>query len=755
MTNLEWRPDVPKRERRADALYLNQDARLAAANERTAKQRLVDQSEPHEFLAVDGEGVTVDGKHYYVMLSVGNETLDNNGELLDFETVMEFLWQQYESNPTCVFVGFFLSYDFTMWLKGLPYDRAKMLYRPEDIARRERKRGQNAPPFPVRYGRWEFDLLNDHRFKLRPVDSGGPWLWVCDAGPFFQSSFLTAINPETWRTPVVTESEFKLIKDGKNNRNAAVFGPVMEKYNVMENEILSRVMLEYDKGLLHMGIRLRRNQYFGPGQVAGAWLKSINAPTREWAEQHIPREILEAARKSYYGGWFEIFMHGHIPGPVYEYDINSAYPTVIKELPCLACGSWRKVRPANVSSATLSSLGTSDLLLVFATCEQTSANTAPIGAMPHRTKYGAILRPRKTCGWYWLHEIEASRNAGLIDAITVHDGWAYRTRCTHRPFAAIADLYTDRQIIGKDTPTGKALKLIYNSAYGKLAQSVGNPTFANPIYASLVTAGCRTMILGAIATHPNGLRDVTMVATDGVYFRSPHPSLDVGKELGQWDTGVKHNLTQHQPGLYWDDKARSKTDAPVFKSRGISPGDMKEAIPELDTQWVKMIEWIAGNNHKFDAAKVGQFTTAEWSLWERVRSPRGSRAKKLMRDETLEFYNFFRTRWPRVDIPLKFALIGARTAMHRNKWSLAGTIDPNAVRKISSSPKDKRNIDSAFIEDGIIKTMPYTQSQQLISTPYSHTFGIQLHNKLLEQDGVFTSDGTFNDELYDILRGEV
>jgi len=223
--------------------------------------------------------------------------------------------------------------------------------------------------------------------------------------------------------------------------------------------------------------------------------------------------------------------------------------------------------------------------------------------------------------------------------------------------------------------------------------------------------------------------------------------------LGQWGEAIKTNLTQHEPGLYWDDKGRN-TDKPSFKSRGISPGDMTEAIPNLDNQWRVMHKWIAGNNHIFDASKVDKFTTADWSMWERIKAPRKARSKKLMRQETLEFYNFFRTRWPRVDIPLKFALIGARTAMHRNKWSLAGTIDPNAVRKISSTPKDKRNIETAFIDGDVIRTMPYVQSRSLFSTPYSHEFGIQLRNRLLEQNDTFTSDGTFIDELYDIFRGE-
>lgn len=752
-----WQPTLPSQQR-ADARYSSDKARQQSANNRRREQSLL---EPHTFIGVDGEGETTPlpiKHHYYVMLSVGDVTLHKNGEPLDFEEIAEFLWERFldTDNKDAVFVGFFLAYDFTMWLKNLPYHRAKMLYRPEDIARRQRKRGKNAPPFPVYYGDWEFDLLNDHRFKLRKKDSNEPWLWICDAGPFFQSSFLTAIDPSKWTTPVVSTREFELIKAGKNNRSAAIFGAEMERYNILENEILSRVMVEYDKGLLHMGIRLRRNQYFGPGQVASAWLKSIGAPTREWAENNIPRKFLEAAQASYYGGWFEIFMHGKIPGNVWEYDINSAYPTIIKDLPCLQCGTWNYQKYAPSASAIdAGGSGVQELVLVYATCKQSVSNNAPIGSMPHRTKDGTILRPRNTAGWYWYHEILASKNAGLIDELEIHSAWIYTTQCTHKPFAAIAELYSERLLVGKDSPLGKTLKLVYNSVYGKLAQSVGSPVYSNPIYASLVTSGCRSMILSAIASHPNGLQDVTMVATDGVYFRSPHPGLDIGENLGQWGEAIKQNLTQHQPGLYWDDKARN-TNNPVFKSRGVSPNDIRDAIPSLDRQWEVMVKWVEGGYHIFDESKIHKYAITEFKFWERVTArPIFSKSKKKQEKQALDFYNAIRTRWPRVDIPIKFALVGARIAVHRHNWSLAGTIDSNARRTISSTPVDKRDIDSAYVDaSGVIRTRPYVQSRALVSTPYSRRFGLELRNQLLEQNGVFSPDGTFRDEMYEMLKND-
>ena len=90
--------------------------------------------------------------------------------------------------------------------------------------------------------------------------------------------------------------------------------------------------------------------------------------------------------------------------------------------------------------------------------------------------------------------------------------------CSHgKPLAGLAELFQQRLRVGKSTPHGIGLKLTYNSAYGKFAQSIGTPVFANPVYASLITAGVRAMICDAIATHPNHTDDLLMIATDAVY----------------------------------------------------------------------------------------------------------------------------------------------------------------------------------------------------------------------------------------------
>src|SRR5690349_8431198 len=99
-------------------------------------------------------------------------------------------------------------------------------------------------------------------------------------------------------------------------------------------------MTKLNEGFVEDGVRLRKDKWFGPGQAAQEWMKLIGVPTGEEVREAVPQWARDAARKTYYGGWFEIFHHGPVPGTSYGYDINSAYPAVIANLPCLLHGRW-------------------------------------------------------------------------------------------------------------------------------------------------------------------------------------------------------------------------------------------------------------------------------------------------------------------------------------------------------------------------------------------------------------------------------
>ena len=289
-----------------------------------------------------------------------------------------------------------------------------------------------------------------------------------------------------------------------------------------------------------------------------------------------------------------------------------------------------------------------------------------IGAMLHRNPDNRVLRPQITQGWFWLHEIEASQRAGLIDTIDFMQWKAYIPGGCPPPLRSLAEMYQQRLVVGKNSPNGKALKLRYNSCYGKTAQSVGNPKYANFVYASLITAGCRCMILDAIATHPQGADAVLMIATDGIYFTAPHPGLPLSNKLGEWEMKVRNNMNLFKPGTYWDDGARGMARRGDFgdiklKSRGINLEALAKEILTLDAAYAAM--------------QPG--------------------------DE-----------WPSLPIEIPFQVISPQVALARGKWNLCGAVSNTHKITITGDSKMKR------VASGPGWSQPYKVVDHPRCTPY-------------------------------------
>lgn len=532
-------------------------------------------------------------------------------------------------------------------------------------------------------------------------------MYICDTGSFFQTAFLNVIKPGNWPESVVSHEQYQRIEKGKERRSDAVLDEEMMLYNRDENRALANVLTVLDESFQSLGIKLNAQQWFGPGQAAQAWMKS-RAPTSTQIVEKVPEWFLEAARKSYFGGWFEIMAHGIIPGDSHEYDINSAYPYIIASLPCLLHGIYTRGKrqpKTNLEQKTY--------CLVRARVETTGDNRRYIGAMLHRDKRGRICRPLKTEGWYWKDELDSAIKAGLIGKVKYFEWVDYKPCACPPPMRGVNELYNTRLRVGKDTPLGKACKLIYNSKYGKFAQSVGNPMFGNAIYASRITSECRRMILDAIASHPDKAKAVVMVATDAVYFHNVHPGMDEGNGLGQWEHKTKSNLTLFKPGVYWDDKAREQIklgEHPNFKARGISAKDFADSIMDVDVM--------------FDS----------WFDRDRI--------------DSLE-------DWPSVTYTPQFTMTTALQALIQHDWSLAGEVFTDKEMTQNSWPGEKR-IDKAYRDDmtGFFRTMPRNLGKEYKSTEYKKMFGMDdpWSQEYLEQFGI-TPDEFPTVGIFRVLRG--
>lgn len=671
------------------------------------------------FVCVDGEGITVNGEHRYVLFGCGQDQIENeNG--LQWTEILEFLYERYE--PGTAYCGFYLGYDFDRWLRTMPMTKVARLITSEGReSRKSKSPNLHSRVLPVDFpSGWQVNMLGKKMLEFRRRSCHcdifyckcpkGPWMRICDSGPFFQTSFLNVIDPKNWDHPVVTQEEFDLITKGKENRSyATCIDDEMRFYNRMENEILERVLNLLNQGFKAMGITLAPGQWFGPGQAAQKWLKKEGIPTAEEILKHIPVWFLEAARKSYFGGWFEIMMHGIIPGDSHEYDINSAYPFIICTLPCLLHGEYTRGngKPPEDNN------GESRYVLVRASISSYRKGRAcGIGTMLHRDRSDRIFRPNRTSGWFWKHELDAARRAKLVVHCSYKEWVSYQPCKCPYPMAGVRRLYELRLEVGKNTPLGKGCKLAYNSMYGKFAQSIGNPLFANPVYASLITSGCREMITDAIATHPMGKWGVAMVATDAVFFLDPHPSLDMGNGLGQWDYKKRTRLTLFKPGVYWDDSTRqaiAEDKKPAFKARGVSARAFATAISEIDNQFL---------------------------LWE-------EKAPEISADPgEIE-------GWPLVRFKSGFSMISCLQAIRRHKWELAGYVETDRTLIQNANPYDKRigawpvDYSGRTIWRSEAWTLPINECE---SKPYQKRFGMDDPWSLERQEyfGI-TPDGTVPD----------
>jgi DNA polymerase type B, organellar and viral len=683
-------------------------------HEGRSESRRAKRDAPPRFVGVDGEGVQgrcgeaacdcrafrglgdrcqacghgrYEHEHTYVLLGCGDRQIENV-DGLHYLDIFRFLYSCFEADPDAAYVGFFLGYDFTQWLKTLPEGKAWLLLTEAGRAKRSMRLGEKPWTAPVRLNEegmdageaWEVEWLAARRLSIRPMrcdcqirqatkcsHKRPPWMHICDAGPYFQTSFLKVINPAEWPDgPVCSQEEYDLVVKGKAARSDAQLDDEMRLYNAMENRILARVMSREAEGFEQFNIHLAKSEWYGPGSAAAKFMQVNGVPRREAIEQATPLPVRQSAQSAYVGGWFEVFVHGHVPGVTHEYDINSAYPHVISQLPCLLHGRWKH---STNQSPALPRLKAGQLCLVRARVAGTDPH---IGAMLHRRRNRSICRPRRSGGWYWSHELAAAARAGLVSEIDVSEVWTYTPCKCPPPLGMVSDLYAYRLQVGKKTSAGKAAKLVMNSLYGKTAQSMGGRPFANYLYAGLITAGCRTMILDAIATHPDRSAAVIMVATDAVFFTSPHPSLPLSdSELGRWSHEERTNLCVFKPGVYWDDKARQAIDqrsAPIFKARGINAVAFSKHLRTLDNRFT--------------------------AISEMGRAP---------------------AVWPSISYASGFAMVTAKMALQRRKWGTAGRVSDAAVVQ-SSNPSSKRT--GVAVVDGVIRSAPFEGFDEDESVPY-------------------------------------
>lgn len=505
------------------------------------------------FIGVDGEGGNIGGKHEYLLLRVGDHLLYRNSKPLRTVDILRWL----VSLPnTGIHVGYGFDYDVSMILRDWPQHKLAELF---DRESRKNKAGNGY--YPVGYNGFLVEYLPRKHFRVARWTVGDEprkWFTVHDTIGFYQSSFVQAL--EAWS--IGTQAERDAIKEMKLKRSDFTEATTDEiEYNRRECVMLAELLEALRDATRDAGYTIKN--YEGAGCLAQAMLTKHDAPLR----QDLPKDLGMAARAAYYGGRFEISRIGNVK-PAHEYDLASAYPWAMAQLPCLEHGYWvREYQPGNP--------------IQVMQVEWAISPERHWGPYPFRDPDGTILYPSSGKGWYWYPEVSVEDQANETN--TVLDAWSFVSYCDHKPFTWIPEVYAERQRIGKSAK-GKILKLGMNSLYGKQAQSVGNPRYASAIYAGLITSMVRGVMAQVCMQHGNA---VVMIATDGIYLthkmKPEHgrPMVEAGEKaaLGAWEHQRFDDLFLVKPGIYFT------SDGAKVKTRGVPRWQLDEKRDELISAW--------------------------------------------------------------------------------------------------------------------------------------------------------------------------
>lgn len=522
---------------------IRQWAKINPDKVKQAKQHWVEKQRQEEtFIAVDGEGITVDNVHYYTMLSSSEKlTVENWKDGLSTKACFDFLFAHKDKG---ILVGFALNYDVNMWLKDLTPLELVELWRTKNLD----------------WNGWSINWLKSKMFKLTYKNRR---ITVFDVFGYFQASFVNTLLD--WKLLEKGSKDHQHLEASKANRSA--FGEkqrlAIKAYNLKECDYLVQLMTRLRQATIEADCMPK--SWHGAASIAKV------LATKHKVAEHIerPERMQQKFLRAYFGGRFQILQQGEF-SKAFGHDVSSAYPAALKTLPT-SKGRWivtKEYRPDKEWG-------------LYHVKWKTNAKEY-LNPFPYRYK-GEIYFPNKGEGWYYKPEVEIALKH-YPNAIDVIDGYYFKPASNDKPYAFIDEIYNKRiQFKKQGNDAQKALKLGMNSLYGITAQSIGwqgsIPQFQNYFWAGYITAICRAQVLDL--AHKNK-SSIIAFATDGV-FATKRLTDDV-PGLGGWETDEIDDLFMLQSGVYsfgYEDSAQ-----PIKKK---SRGFMAKSInyDELRAEWRK------------------------------------------------------------------------------------------------------------------------------------------------------------------------
>lgn len=544
-------------------------------------------------IAWDGEGIDLRGEgqpQHYVLFGCSARTdsplyVDNPDDgTLRFDEIADYMFDTAEMFPNAWHVGYSFGYDQNMIFQSLSWPQKKSLYEKGTC----RVRSSDGFSYKINYvprkileiWRWERGSKEKARY-IKVEDIFG--FWASSFVAAYESTFPDASEDEAWRT----------IKAGKLARGGNKWEdfPEIRRYWEYEIVALENLASGFRDMLWDNGFYLK--QWYGPGAFANYLRTNHRLKEHEWGgkEENLPsRGLHHAIKCAYFGGHFEQYTAGRVEGPIYGYDINSAYPAAFCELPTMREGGhWRRIPLMELREEARNP---SSPLTVFRVKFQSPKRgkhllleSSPM-PLPFRDERGNTQYDTGHTGWYWAPEVTAVLDSRRWADFNWRflDGWQWIPVDDEQPWRNLIEpMYAKRLELKKaKNPAQMAFKLGPNSLYGKMAQRIGGeedknsglvikaPAAHTLCIAGYLTSWCRGMMLRMIdRIHDDQLIGIE---TDGIYTTAPPeqirelwPESRWGKGLGEWSGAdepmdeiiyVQNGVYTYRVGDTWKVKTR-------------------------------------------------------------------------------------------------------------------------------------------------------------------------------------------------------
>jgi len=238
----------------------------------------------------------------------------------------------------------------------------------------------------------------------------------------------------------------------------------------------------------------------------------------------IPMRAGELAYACCNGGWVEGYKKGHFD-KVYDYDMNSAYPSVLRDLVDLRKGKWIYDKKYREDALYSFFRGEVDIQadfhpIMFADKREVTKNYTPTGSFPrvlNKCKYEYIKRHKIGTvdiqeGWHWIPEDLIFPFRSTVDSLYAH-------KCSAEPGSIKRDF----------------VKRILTGIYGKLLE-VHRGDFGdlfNPVYGAEIENQTHVKVAEfCLDANRQNAKPISIVV-DGVVLDKPI-TLTYGNEIGAW-----------------------------------------------------------------------------------------------------------------------------------------------------------------------------------------------------------------------------